>query len=258
MSQEAGFNVIIPSRFAASRLPGKPLKSIVGRSMIARVWDIAVSSGADEVIVATDDARIVDEVVACGGKAMLTRHDHASGTDRLAEVVESLAWPDETVVVNLQGDEPCIPVELIRDVAGALRANTNAGIATMATPISTTEELFNDNAVKVVVDEQSLASYFSRSPIPWVRGVFHPGQIPQHLPPEFRFLRHIGMYAYRAGVLGELARQPQTHNEIAESLEQLRAMALGIAIHVTIIDEPPPPGVDTAADLERACTYYSE
>lgn len=258
MSESIAFNVIIPSRFAASRLPGKPLKSIRGRSMIARVWDQAIASGAGEVVVATDDQRIVDEVESCGGVAMLTSRDHASGTDRLSEVVTRLGWSDDTVVVNLQGDEPCVPVELLTLVASALVAKPDAGIATVATPIACPSELFNDNAVKVVLDDDGIASYFSRAPIPWVRGLFRMGQVPTELPKEHSFLRHIGMYAYRARVLGQIAQHHQSPNEVAESLEQLRAMAIGIRIHVSVVDEAPPAGVDTQEDLERACAFFSE
>jgi 3-deoxy-manno-octulosonate cytidylyltransferase (CMP-KDO synthetase) len=246
------FKVVIPSRFAASRLPGKPLRLIAGRSMIARVWDRAMASGAEQVIVATDDERIVAEVEACGGEAMMTSQEHASGTDRLAEVATRLHWADDAVVVNLQGDEPCIPVELIQEVAAALIANPRAGIATMATPIREVAELFNDNAVKVVVKSDGMASYFSRAPIPWVRGAFHPGQVPGDLPAEFEFLRHLGMYAYRAGILRRMAGHEQVASERAESLEQLRALAMGIEIHVTTIADAPAPGVDTEEDLRRA------
>ena len=214
--------------------------------------------GAGEVIVATDDERIVAEVEGCGGKAMMTRSDHASGTDRLAEVVQTLGWSDNTVVVNLQGDEPCVPHTLLTQIATALRDHPDAGIATMATPILTTEELFNDNAVKVVLDEQGMASYFSRAPIPWVRGVFEPGRVPTTLPKKHTFLRHIGMYAYRAGVLQQMAEHSQSSHERAESLEQLRALAMGIGIAVEIVSQPPPPGVDTLEDLERTIQYFSE
>lgn len=220
--------------------------------MIARVWDRAMASGAEEVIVATDDERIVAEVEACGGVAMMTSLDHASGTDRLAEVATTLGWAEDVVVVNLQGDEPCIPVTLIQDVAAALTAHDQAGIATMATPISEAAELFNDNAVKVVLDNAGVASYFSRAPIPWVRGLFRPGALPESLPADTTFLRHIGMYAYRAGVLKRMAGHAQAECERAESLEQLRALAMGIGIHVTIIAEAPTPGVDTEEDLLRA------
>tara|TARA_R110002096_G_scaffold16898_15_gene58238 strand:+ start:13026 stop:13802 length:777 start_codon:yes stop_codon:yes gene_type:complete len=250
------FIIVIPSRYAASRLPGKPLLPIAGRSMIARVWDRAIASGADQVVVATDDERIVAEIESCGGRAMMTSAAHASGTDRLAEVTTRLGLSDETIVVNLQGDEPCIPVALLGHVAAALDRHASAGIATMATPIVNSEELFSDNAVKVVLDEAGMASYFSRAPIPWVRGSFLPGQVSATLPQDTTFLRHIGMYAYRAGVLGRMAAQPQTQAEKAESLEQLRALAMGIRIHVTVVDEAPPPGVDTQDDLERACREF--
>ena len=165
------FKVVIPSRYAASRLPGKPLRAIAGRSMIARVWDRAMAAGAEQVIVATDDERIVSEVQGQGGEAMMTSVDHASGTDRLAEVATALGWDDETVVVNLQGDEPCIPVELIQQVAQALVDNPQAGIATMATPITEAAELFNDNAVTVLADNAGMAGDFGRAPVPGVRGV---------------------------------------------------------------------------------------
>ncbi len=253
----ADFKIVIPSRYAASRLPGKPLRDIAGRSMIARVWDRAVLSGASEVIVATDDERIVAEVEKCGGKAVMTSPDHASGTDRLAEVVSICGWSDDTVVVNLQGDEPSIPVALLQDVASALVANSAAGIATMATPISEASELFSENAVKVVADEAGMALYFSRAPIPWVRGLFSDKAKRDSLPAETLFLRHIGMYAYRAGVLRRIAAHTQSQAEMAESLEQLRAMAMGIGIHVTTIAEAPLPGVDTEEDLLRVQAEYT-
>ncbi len=226
--------------------------------MVARVWDLAIASGAAEVIIATDDERIVTEIEACGGKALMTRVSHVSGTDRLAEVASTLGWPDDTVVVNLQGDEPCIPVELIQQVATALSEHPSAGIATMATPITEAAELFNDNAVKVVTDNEGMAEYFSRAPIPWVRGEFRPGEVPKVLPEAVGFLRHIGIYAYRAGVLSRVAAHAQAPSERAESLEQLRALAMGIGIHVTVISEAPTPGVDTEEDLERVQREFSK
>jgi 3-deoxy-manno-octulosonate cytidylyltransferase (CMP-KDO synthetase) len=247
----ASFRVVIPSRFAASRLPGKPLRMIAGRSMIARVWEVARAAGAEEVVVATDDQRIIDEVEAIGGTALMTRSDHRSGTDRLAEVVSVLGWDEDTVVVNLQGDEPCMPTALIAEVAQALVDEPEAGIATMATPIASAEELFNPSAVKVVLDESHMASYFSRAPIPWVRDVFAAGSVPERLPEDVPFLRHLGMYAYRARVLREVAAHAPAPCEKAESLEQLRALAMGVGIVVRTIEEPPPPGVDTEEDLRR-------
>lgn len=225
--------------------------------MIARVWDRAMASSAEEVVVATDDERIVAEVERCGGQAMMTSADHACGTDRLAEVVDTLGWPKETVVVNLQGDEPCIPVELIDKVAQALLDCPEAGIATMATGITEPEELFSTNAVKVVLNEKGMASYFSRAPIPWVRSHFKLGSVPESLPSEPTFLRHLGMYAYRAGVLQNLASHQPSPCEQAESLEQLRALAMGISIHVSCIANAPAPGVDTEEDLARAEREFS-
>lgn len=254
----ADFHIVIPSRFAASRLPGKPLRQIAGRTMVARVWDRAMASGANQVLVAADDTRIVDEIERCGGVAMLTSQEHASGTDRLAEVARRLRWSDDTIVVNLQGDEPCIPEGLSSELAACLLANPSASIATMATPIYTAEELFSDNAVKVVISDAGKALYFSRAPVPWVRGHFRPGERPAQLPTGYSFYRHIGMYAYRAGVLQQLAAQPQAAIERAESLEQLRAMAMGVDIHVRIIDEAPPPGVDTEADLAAAEKFFAQ
>ncbi len=226
--------------------------------MVARVWDRAIASGATEVIVATDDERIAREVKACGGVALMTSEDHASGTDRLAEVATTMNWSDETLVVNLQGDEPCIPVALLQQVAAALSEHESAGIATMATPITTAAELFSESAVKVVTDEAGMAHYFSRAPIPWVRGVFVPGTVPTSLPEGHRFLRHIGIYAYRTGVLKRVAAHEQAASERAESLEQLRALSMGIGIHVTTIAEAPTPGVDTEEDLQRVQSEFSE
>lgn len=257
MSSPLAFKVVIPARFASTRLPGKPLRAIAGRSMIARVWDRANASGADEVLVATDDERIVAEVERCGGRALMTSPDHLSGSDRLAEVVRAQRWPDDTVVVNLQGDEPCLPVELVSQVARAL-ADSDAGIATLATPIRDPDELFSASAVKVVCDEQNRALYFSRAPIPWVRSSFAWGEIPAELPADVVFLRHIGMYAYRAGALLQIADHAPAASETAESLEQLRALAMGIAIQVEPIEEAPPPGVDTEADLVAASEFFSE
>jgi len=245
------FKVIIPARMAAQRLPGKPLREIAGRAMITHVIDRANEAGAEEVLVATDNELINACVEEYGARAILTSPDHASGTDRLAEVVDSLGWDPDTIVVNLQGDEPALSGAYLRGVANALADNPKAGIATLATRISGPAELFNTDVVKVVIDDASMASYFSRAPIPWVRGVFTLGVMPEHLPIGIPFFRHIGVYAYRAAVLRRIARTPRNHNESAESLEQLRALALGINIHVSVTDKAPPPGVDTEEDLAR-------
>lgn len=250
------FFVVIPARYGSSRLPGKPLRQLAGRPMIEHVWRNALGSNAREVLVATDDERIVSAVEAFGGRALMTAADHASGTDRLAEVATRLGWDDDTIVVNLQGDEPCIPGDLLRQAATALHEHAGAGIATLATPVRQARELFDENVVKVVCDEAGMALYFSRAPVPWVRSAFSraAGELPA-LPEDVPFLRHIGIYAYRAATLRRLAAEPGRAIERAESLEQLRALALGIRIQVSFIAGAPGHGVDTeddAARVERA------
>lgn len=242
----SGFRVVIPARYGSTRLPAKPLVAIAGRPMIAHVLDRARESGAGEVLVATDDERIRDAVEAAGGTAVMTSPDHSSGTDRLAEVAEIRQWAEDAVVVNLQGDEPAMPGAMVAAVAGALRGNPDAGIATLATPIRELGDLLDPNVVKVVLTDRDRALYFSRAPIPWVRGGFG-DELPDGVP----FLRHLGLYAYRVGVLRRLADEPSRPVEQAESLEQLRALALGLAIHVTVVHEAPGHGVDTEADLAR-------
>jgi 3-deoxy-manno-octulosonate cytidylyltransferase (CMP-KDO synthetase) len=250
VSAVGGFKVVIPARYGASRLPGKPLRLLAGRPMIAHVWDRAVESGADEVLIACDDERIRDAARGFGGRAVMTSPDHPSGTDRLAEVIAAEGWGDDTLVVNLQGDEPCMPGSAVGLVAGALTASPGAGIATLATPIREVADLFDPSVVKVVLDDAGLARWFSRAPIPWVRDAFAGGR-PAALPENVPFLRHLGLYAYRAGVVRRLcAASPHAH-ERAESLEQLRALALGVAICVTLLDKAPGHGVDTEADLAR-------
>jgi 3-deoxy-manno-octulosonate cytidylyltransferase (CMP-KDO synthetase) len=216
--------------------------------MIVRVWERAQESGAEEVLVATDDERVARAVQRAGGVARLTRGDHPTGTDRLAEV--AVDWPEDTIVVNLQGDEPLLPPELSGRLAKALEDHPDAGIATMAVAIDDVAELFSPSAVKVVLGEDDHALYFSRAPIPWHRDAFAAG--PPAALPAGRFLRHLGLYAYRAGTLRRLASAAPNPLERAESLEQLRALGLGIRIHVTVLEQAPPPGVDTPADLERA------
>ena len=248
----APFRVVIPARFAASRLPGKPLRDVGGKPMVVRVWENGVTSGAEEVVVATDDDRIRRAVEEAGGCVLMTSPDHASGTDRLAEVATVLEWEDDAIVVNLQGDEPLVPGNHLAALARALSIHPHAGIATMATPIASAAEVFNPNVVKTVIDRDGFALYFSRAPIPFVRGAFSEehaadAQLPKGVP----FLRHLGLYAYRAATLRRLASEPRGSHERAESLEQLRALALGIRIHVTVVTDAPPHGVDTEEDLIR-------
>jgi 3-deoxy-manno-octulosonate cytidylyltransferase (CMP-KDO synthetase) len=244
-----GFQVVIPARYASSRLPAKPLADIAGKPMILRVLERALASGAEEVWVASDHPEILAVVEAAGGQAVPTRPDHPSGTDRLAEVVDVLGWPDDTIVVNLQGDEPLMDPALIAAVAAELAADPEAAIATAAHPIATAEEFFNPNVVKVVCDGRSRALYFSRAPIPWARDDFATSRTV--LPAEFPALRHIGLYAYRAAFLRRYAGLAPSPLEDWEALEQLRALWHGYPIRVLGIADPPPAGVDTAEDLER-------
>lgn len=244
-----GFRIVIPARHASSRLPGKPLLDIAGKPMIQHVVEQAGKAGADEVWVATDHAGIFAAVEGFGARALLTSGEHPSGTDRLAEVVGRLGWDDDTIVVNVQGDEPLLPPALIREVAETLAADADAAIATACHPIASAEEFFNPNVVKLVLDARGRALYFSRAPIPWARDAFaaEPGVLPADLPAY----RHVGLYAYRAGFLKRYASLAPSPLEHWEALEQLRALAHGFAIRVMVLDHAPPGGVDTLADLER-------
>ncbi|MBI2897124.1 MAG: 3-deoxy-manno-octulosonate cytidylyltransferase [Deltaproteobacteria bacterium] len=254
------FRVVIPSRYGATRLPGKPLRLLAGRPLIEHVWRRAVESAATTVIVATDDERVRAVVEGFGGVAWMTSPDLPSGTDRIAAVAARGGWADDEVVVNLQGDEPCMPPAAIRAVAMLLagRPADQAAIATCATPIREPAELFDPAVVKVVVDDAGLARWFSRAPIPWVRGRFEPGAAPPaELPEAVPFLRHLGLYAYRAGVLGRICAAPPHPHERAESLEQLRALCLGIGICVRVLEGPFGPGVDTEADLRSTEAFLA-
>lgn len=240
------FVTIIPARFASTRLPGKPLVDINGKPMIVHVLERALESGADRVIVATDAVEVADAVRAVGGEVCMTRADHESGTERLAEVVEKMAFPDDTIVVNVQGDEPMIPPAIIRQVADNL-AQRQVGMATLAVPIHSAGEAFNPNAVKVVTDKDGYALYFSRAAIPWDRDRFAHShdEIANH------FLRHIGIYGYRAGFIRRYVTWAPSELEHIEKLEQLRVLWHGEKIHVAVAHEVPGTGVDTQADLER-------
>ncbi|MDR2013495.1 MAG: 3-deoxy-manno-octulosonate cytidylyltransferase [Rhodanobacter sp.] len=242
------FIVAIPARYASTRLPGKPLLPIAGVPMIVHVARRALDAGAREVVVATDDVRIADALATHPVRVVATRADHASGSDRLAECAHVLDWNDETIIVNLQGDEPLAPVSGIRAVAAAL-AGDDAPMATLATPLSSMDELFDPACVKLVRDAANRALYFSRAPLPWPRDAF--ARDRARLPPGVPFLRHIGIYAYRAGFLRRFADLPRTPLEQVESLEQLRALEHGFAIAAPIAPEPFPAGVDTAEDLVR-------
>lgn len=244
-----GFRVIIPARYASSRLPGKPLQDIAGKPMIQHVYERASQSKADSVIVATDDERIQEAVRAFGGEVCMTSAEHTQGTDRIAEVVGKYGFADEELVVNVQGDEPLIPPELIKQTADDLARHDDASISTIATPIHTAAELFDPHVVKVVMDRDDYALYFSRAVIPWDRDAF--SVTTEELPAQAVHYRHIGIYGYRCGFLKRYSELAPAPIERMESLEQLRAMWHGDRIHVSVVEEPPGHGVDTEADLER-------
>ena len=242
------FIVAIPARYASLRLPGKPLRLIAGEPMVVHVARRAIAAGASQVVLATDDERIADAVKNYPVTVCMTRTDHPSGTDRLAECAEQLQWSDQQIIVNLQGDEPFAPADGIRAVAEALE-KSDAPVATLATEIIDTETYFDSNAVKVVRADNGNALYFSRAPMPWQRDRFANDRVSA---PQAGALRHIGIYAYRAGFLKTFTQLPMGQLEQLEALEQLRVLEAGYQIAVGITPEGVPPGVDTEADLARA------
>ena len=243
------FVVVIPARYASSRFPGKPLADVAGKPMVVRVAERARKSGAAEVLVATDHADIAAAVEAAGYDAVMTRRDHASGTDRIAEVARRRAFSPRTIVVNVQGDEPLIDPALIRRVAENLAAHREAQIATACHPLRDAADLANPNVVKVALDRAGYALYFSRAPIPFARDAFAHGMraLPRGLPAY----RHLGIYAYRASFLREFSRLKAVAIERFEALEQLRALAHGYRISVAVTRAASAPGIDTPEDLQR-------
>lgn len=246
----APFKVVIPARYGSSRLPGKPLKAIAGRPMVLHVVDRARESGAEQVVVATDDERIFKVVEAADAEVCMTSPHHSSGTERLAEVASHYGWAEDAVIVNLQGDEPAMPAALLHQVAEDMARHPDAVVTTLAAPISEKGDLFDPHIVKVVTDHHGYALYFSRAPVPWHRDEF--SIEAEHLPASTDFLRHIGLYAYRCGFLGHYVQWPVSPLEQAESLEQLRVLWHGGRIHVSQASVLPGHGVDTAEDLARA------
>ncbi len=242
------FSVIIPARYASTRLPGKPLVDIAGKPMIQHVYERALDSGAARVCIATDDERICQVATAFGADAVMTSASHPSGTDRLAEAISKLGIDDDHVVVNLQGDEPMMPAALIHQVAEDLYAQPQAAIATLCERIVTAAELFDPHVVKVVMDQAGNAIYFSRAVIPWDREAF--SVTTEELPDNAEHYRHIGLYAYHAGFIREYVQWPACTLEQMESLERLRVLWQGHKIHVTVATEHPGHAVDTEADLQ--------
>jgi 3-deoxy-manno-octulosonate cytidylyltransferase (CMP-KDO synthetase) len=243
----AAFQVVIPARLGSTRLPRKVLRDIGGRPLVQYTWDAARKSGAESVIIATDDQEVRDACLKFGADVRMTAITHNSGTDRVNEIAHGVGWSDATVVVNLQGDEPLMPAALIRQAAELLQGDAAAHIATLCHPLQSVEEWLNPNIVKLVMDQQHHARYFSRAPIPWQReGATR--EKPQ-LPAGLAF-RHIGIYAYRVAALRRFSELPSGVLENCEALEQLRALENGLCIRVGITDNPPPRGVDTEDDLK--------
>lgn len=249
------FNVVIPARYASSRLPGKPLLDIAGKSMLQHVYERALDSGASQVVIATDDERILLKCQEFSAPAYMTSIDHQSGTDRLAEVIDLLGWPDDMIIVNLQGDEPLMRPELVRQVAEDLAAFPQASIATLCSTIQSATELFDPNVVKVIMDKLGYSLYFSRAPIPWDRDTFAIDKT--NLPPQTEYFRHIGLYAYTASFIKQYRQMTPCYLERSESLEQLRALWHGHRIHLSHTETPPGHGVDTPEDLVKVQSLLS-
>jgi 3-deoxy-manno-octulosonate cytidylyltransferase (CMP-KDO synthetase) len=254
MSAKIGFKAVVPARYASTRLPAKPLLDLGGKPMVVRVAERALLSGAEEVWVATDHPDVLRAVEDQGLSALLTRVDHPTGTDRLAEVVEERGWSDDTIVVNVQGDEPLIDPDLIFGMASQL-AESGADIATVAHPIDNSADFFATNVVKVVCKADGDALYFSRAPIPFARDHF--ARQKDSLPESLPAYRHIGLYAYRAGFLRAYTRLAPSPAERFEALEQLRALWYGYRISVFISDHLPLPGVDTPEDAARMQEWFA-
>lgn len=249
------YKVVIPARYGSTRLPGKPMIEIAGKPLLQHVYERAAESAAAEVVIATDDRRVADVARAFGAHVCLTGTHHQSGSDRIAEVLEKLAWPEDAFVVNLQGDEPCMPSALINQVAEDLQEHHTAAMTTLAAAITDHELLFDPHVVKVVTDAEGFALYFSRAPIPWHRDEFLKGDMP--LPGSVEFRRHIGLYAYRAGFLRRYVNWTPAPIEVAEALEQLRVLWNGERIHVSRAVREPGPGVDTPDDVAKVETLMA-
>ena len=249
------FTVLIPARYASTRLPGKPLLDIAGKPMVVRVAERALASGAARVVVATDDERIRAAVTDHGIDVLMTRSSHSTGTDRLAEAAAQLGLDDKAIVVNVQGDEPLLEPELIRTVADTLAAHADAAMATACHLIEDPAEAFNPNVVKVVMDHDGYALYFSRATIPWARDAF--AAAPKEIPLGLPLYRHYGLYAYRASFLRHYPSLTPATIERFEALEQLRALWHGYRIIVSITRGTPAPGVDTDEDLERVRALFA-
>lgn len=249
------FHAVIPARFGSTRLPGKPLLDIAGKPMVIRVYERALESGAESVVIATDDQRIAEAAEQAGARWVMTSAHHPSGTDRLQEVAAKAGWGDDEIIVNVQGDEPLIPAAVINQVADNLARNPGASMATLAEPLHDVTQFSNPNIVKLVRDHQNMALYFSRACLPWARDAFRDG-ITAFPAPEM-YMRHLGIYAYRVRFLHQYVGWQPCLLEQLEALEQLRALYYGARIHVDLAAANLPPGVDTAEDLERVRLLFA-
>ena len=245
------YNIVIPARYASTRFPGKPLQDINGKTMLEHVYSVAKKSSAKNIVIATDDQRIFDAAKQFCDETYMTSDQHQSGTDRLAEICQIKKWDDNEIVVNLQGDEPLTPPELLHQVAGNLYKNKQASIATLSTPLIEASEIDDTNIVKVVTDVKGLALYFSRAPIPFERD-------DNKVREASHYQRHLGIYAYRVNFLNDYIEMSQCELEKIEKLEQLRAMYYGHKIHVQCAMSLPGPGIDTPEDLQKMYTLMDE
>lgn len=252
------FNVVIPSRFASTRFPGKPLIDLAGKSMIQRVYERACKSEAKQVIVATDDSRIANIAKDFGAPVCMTSDTHQSGTDRLQEVCQKMGWGDDEIIVNVQGDEPLIPPENINQVAQNLANNTHCDMASLVEVIHDTQQVFNPNCVKAVMDNNGAALYFSRAPIPWDRNAFGNGTHDTLSLESLTttYYRHIGIYAYKAALLNDFVKWPEAELERIEGLEQLRVLANGRYIHLAEALTETPPGIDSPEDVQAVLDAF--
>ena len=242
------FKVVIPARLGSTRLPRKVLRDVAGKPLVRHVWEAARASGAEQVVIATDEEAVAAAARDFGAEVRLTAATHQSGTDRVNEVARAEGWDRDTVVVNLQGDEPLMPPALIREAARLLADDASADIATFCHTLHAVDEWLNPNVVKVVMDRRGYALYFSRAPLPWKRDPVASADAAAHMPPDLAY-RHIGLYAYRVGSLAQFSELPPGDLEQCEALEQLRALSHGFLIQVCVTQNPPPRGVDTEEDL---------
>ena len=255
-SPVVSFKVVIPARLGSTRLPRKVLRDVAGKPLVRHVWEAARASGAEQVVIATDEELVAAAARDFGAEVRMTAATHQSGTDRVNEVARAEGWDRDVVVVNLQGDEPLMPPALIREAARLLADDGAADIATFCHPLHAVDEWLNPNVVKLVTDRRGYALYFSRAPLPWKRDPAGSTDAAAHMPPDLAY-RHIGLYAYRVGSLAQFSELPPGDLEQCEALEQLRALSHGFRIRVGVTQNPPPRGVDTEEDLAAVAAILS-